>query len=353
MTTEEIKTWIIEQKLRPAKNRKVTEITLRAGDVHRELGLNQRMPMVCNAMRSTGYRMIKEEAPKSGFGANVFITYDLGQGALTVPQNQSSSSTRNDQKIPVKLHSIGERIIVIQCAGPKHQNAASLCHQGISLNFVGQPCGERAQTCPWNNIPQLAGPTWINCIQSLNGLNDGPWVDYEKHGVTREDDGKELFMCGDIYTPRNNIYPRVLEAVGRESVYILSAGWGLVRADRKIPKYNVTFSRAQNVPPFARIDPVARAEYSSVDLNIPGDSKIHLFITERYITYWNLTFGVIPAITNRTLVHWRQGQRNFPDGFPRCRVRLHNCNGHVQNWHYTAISRFLDGDDGVIPLDPM
>lgn len=77
VTTNNIKNYINEQK-RLAKEHGKTELILKSGDVHKELGLSQRHPQVCNAMRSC---MSEEDSilyqPPKGNGTTLQILYRL------------------------------------------------------------------------------------------------------------------------------------------------------------------------------------------------------------------------------------------------------------------------------------
>ncbi|SHM81585.1 hypothetical protein SAMN02746066_03393 [Anaerosporobacter mobilis DSM 15930] len=68
----------IYQLLIEAKLNGLTEITLRAGDIHNSLNLYKRLPSCCNAMRSIeGYRFVEIDNPPEGDGCNVYIKYFL------------------------------------------------------------------------------------------------------------------------------------------------------------------------------------------------------------------------------------------------------------------------------------
>ena len=43
---------------------------------------------------------------------------------------------------------------------------------------------------------------------------------------------------------RNPIYERLVDRLGLQNVYILSAGWGLIWADFLTPYYDITFSQS-------------------------------------------------------------------------------------------------------------
>ena len=59
-----------------------------------------------------------------------------------------------------------------------------------------------------------------------------------------------LLPACDLYCPPT--YQLLVERFGVDRLYILSAGWGLIRSDFLTPNYDVTFSAARNVPMFKR-----------------------------------------------------------------------------------------------------
>lgn len=77
MNTKAIKAYIEEQKC-IAKESGKTELILRSGDVHNDLGLKQRHPQVCNAMRQcmNNADVVLYQPPK-GNGTTLQISYKL------------------------------------------------------------------------------------------------------------------------------------------------------------------------------------------------------------------------------------------------------------------------------------
>lgn len=65
----------------PALRRKDPAFRIVAGEVHRGLGLNNRVPLVCNALASRAFlqdnnlELIKREGPPSGLSTTVVFTY--------------------------------------------------------------------------------------------------------------------------------------------------------------------------------------------------------------------------------------------------------------------------------------
>jgi len=85
MNKTRVRDWIIANVLIPLRGKGRVEVRLRAGDVHKALRLKDRMPTVCNAMktlRTPGVTLLRTELgpdidPRSGCGANVWCTYKL------------------------------------------------------------------------------------------------------------------------------------------------------------------------------------------------------------------------------------------------------------------------------------
>ena len=78
---DEIRDFAYKRYIQPARQRGERQVTIRAGDVHEELGLINRMPAVCGALgtekfqRMCNVRLINREGPTQG--ANVYFTFEL------------------------------------------------------------------------------------------------------------------------------------------------------------------------------------------------------------------------------------------------------------------------------------
>lgn len=166
--------------------------------------------------------------------------------------------------------------IIIQCAGTKTKDEDSFLKDFSRrrLRFVADPTkfvGEDVAYRPDDMIPNEAR-TWREWVGSLNAGN--------------YPEGQRLFRAGDLYVPRNKpyIYQRLIEEFGWQRVFILSAGWGLVRADFRIPNYDITFSHAKNVPPYARrrVKDASWKDYCQLDM---ADRRPLVFFgTVKYIS---------------------------------------------------------------------
>ena len=84
-----------EKYVLPARSRKETQVSIRAGDIVRDLGLVGRTPAVCNALKGKKFwqgnnlRLIRVNGPKSGQSTTVVCTYEFVDA-------KSVSSRRND-----------------------------------------------------------------------------------------------------------------------------------------------------------------------------------------------------------------------------------------------------------------
>jgi hypothetical protein len=78
---EQIRLHLRERYIDPARRLGQTFVTITAGDVHKELGLRNRVPNVCQAMesrileREAGVKVSSKQGPPSGRGTTFTITY--------------------------------------------------------------------------------------------------------------------------------------------------------------------------------------------------------------------------------------------------------------------------------------
>jgi hypothetical protein len=89
--TDEIREYVCKNYIEPARERGQKEITIRAGDIHNEMGLVSRMPAVCSALGSKmdkicNVEILKIDAPPSGQGANFYVTYKILSKELPRPK---------------------------------------------------------------------------------------------------------------------------------------------------------------------------------------------------------------------------------------------------------------------------
>src|SRR5258708_6322606 len=97
----------IRQSLRsryfePARRRRETLVTLRAGDIHRELGLRNRVPNVCQVMESrilekeAGVKVSSKQGPPSGRGTSLTVTY-----VVEPAHDEAKNDSREIKPVPL------------------------------------------------------------------------------------------------------------------------------------------------------------------------------------------------------------------------------------------------------------
>ena len=80
---ERVRAWVEDKIIQPAKARGHRTFTVTAGDVHRELGLKNRVPLVCQALKSK--RLLERNnlvlkdvsGPPSGLSTTLKVTYEI------------------------------------------------------------------------------------------------------------------------------------------------------------------------------------------------------------------------------------------------------------------------------------
>ncbi|MCF7849034.1 MAG: hypothetical protein K9M45_09305 [Kiritimatiellales bacterium] len=119
--------------------------------------------------------------------------------------------------------------VVIQCAATKQPDAGCMIDQnGKRVMFVAQP--ERA---PANDEIIYARPD-----DMVNG--NGNWRQFLEEYNAQQANPLNLYPAWQLY--KHKAYKSLVDRFGIENVYILSAGWGLVRGDFLTPEYDITFS---------------------------------------------------------------------------------------------------------------
>ena len=226
---DRIRSFVTEHVVEPARNAGCETVTVRAGDVGDLLGLRSNIPNVCSAL---GGRRFEEFAavtlrdragPRTG--PNSVFTYAIH--AATPPSGQS----RCVSGAPSSLRTLSPRTaVVFPCAAAKSWDAARMpTPDDRSLFFVADPLAAPANPSLLYRRPDdraTDGRSFRQALDDYNRQTDGnPWG---------------LLPAWRLY--RNAIYARMADSLGTPNLFILSAGWGLIRADYLTPDYDITFS---------------------------------------------------------------------------------------------------------------
>lgn len=143
----------------------------------------------------------------------------------------AASSARPIRRPPVPKTSDGRRLtVVIQCAASKNARAGHFVDKkGRSILFVARP-----EKAPRN--PAVA------CCRPDDPAGDGRTWREELLRYNRRPDENPFGLLPAWRLYRNPVYSELIEAFGEDRVFILSAGWGLLRAGFLTPNYDITFS---------------------------------------------------------------------------------------------------------------
>ena len=151
--------------------------------------------------------------------------------------------------------------------------------------------------------------------------------------------GSSRIIRGDCCLPGNSTEIRAYELLyrkcGLDNLYILSAGWGLIRADFLTPAYDITFSNAANVEKHQRRG--KRDAYADFRM-LPDETvkPVVFFGGKDYV-------GLFCELTGRI-----QGPRrvfynsNIAPKAPGCQTRKFHTNTRT-NWHYEAARAYVEG----------
>jgi hypothetical protein len=211
--------------------------------------------------------------------------------------------------------------IVIQCANSKIEGAGRLCtSNGEPVSFVARP--EEAKAL------NLVG-TYARPDDPAPGEGRS-WRDLLSDYNASVANSLRLAQAARLY--KHPAYANLVGKVGLEHVFILSAGWGLVRGTFLLPKYDITFSgdaesykrrrQQDHWPDFRHLE----------DTGVP----IVFFGGKDYLPlFCRLTSGFSSP---RTVYY---GSKAPPEA-PGCKLVSYPTTART-NWHYGCVASFLEG----------
>jgi len=219
-------------------------------------------------------------------------------------------------------------IIVILCASRKQEYAGHLrTSDGQDVMFVANP---HAHGAPPNGARpddvSDTGEPWRDVLEEYN-------EEYKASG----DNPLRLLPAWQLYKdPIYKSYEILVRHYGKERVYILSAGWGLIRADFLTPDYDITFSTASNVKLYQR----RHRQDKYDDFKLPSDvaESAVFFGSRNYIDFFcRMTSRV--RVQRQRMIFW--AGNNKPDA-SGCMLREYKTTLRT-NWHYKCAKEFAEG----------
>jgi hypothetical protein len=91
---DKVRQYVVKEYIRPARVRGERIVSVTAGDVHKALGLKNRIALVCTALRATRFqsenhlRLKDVSGPPSGMSTTVKFTYEIVPGETGVDESQ-------------------------------------------------------------------------------------------------------------------------------------------------------------------------------------------------------------------------------------------------------------------------
>jgi hypothetical protein len=211
--------------------------------------------------------------------------------------------------------------VVIQCSATKAEGAGTFTLNGRPIKFIAHPEWYPASASelpfrPDDTIPSTS-TTWREHLVAYNRNGDNP---------------DHLFQAGKLYRPK--IYRSLLDHVGVENLFILSAGWGLVRADFLLARYDITFARAEAWKWRGAEDEFH--DYAQLtQARLSAGEPVYFFGGKSYLgPYYRLT----EHLTARKVIYFASASIPINQHFEYIRY-----DGTGTNWHYRCARDFMEG----------
>lgn len=243
-----IRAYAKEQYVDVARRASQETLTIVAGEVGRDMGLSNRMPNICSALRSrkflelAGVRLLGQEGPLAGpsarfryaIGAGESPSRTAGKPAAGVRPPAVSVAPEDGQ---LATRSTAPFAVVIQCAARKRPNAGHLTTEdGKLVLFVADTASTPRNPAVVYRRPDDAARSGLSWRDVLSNYN-------EAYSSTKANP-LGLLPAWRLY--QDPTYEYLVDRLGERNVFILSAGWGLISAPFLTPNYDITFAKAAN-----------------------------------------------------------------------------------------------------------
>jgi hypothetical protein len=221
--------------------------------------------------------------------------------------------------------------IVIQCAGSK-EPSGTFKLDGRPVSFVARPhSAPRNESLIWANPDDLVMPavpdlTWRDQLTRCN-------VGWEHRHLNKE----QFVPAYQLYTP--GVYRELVNRFGAANVFILSAGWGLVRSTFLLPDYDITLASMSKEEKFKQRDKCLVGgwkDYAHLVLSEPAEEVI--FIGGK--SYWELFRKLCPAEASPVIYHAGDPPKMSQIPAPS-RARLVQFGRPFTNWHYVCAKEIV------------
>ena len=314
-------------------------LTLVAGEVGRDLGLSGRMPNICQVLQGrkflemAGVRLLNIEGPEASTTTCFHYAIEDSQlssgGEPQLEPIRASHSRPSPRRAPIRAASERDRsplpspegAVVIQCAASKNRPAskdtAAGClatADGKSILFVADPATAPLLPEVEYRRPDDIAPSGVSWRKELAKYNKN----YRDTGANP----LGLLPAWRLY--ENPAYEYLVNRLGEDKVFILSAGWGLIPASFLTPDYDITFTQKAETYKRRRQQDDWYADFSMLPKE--ASHPIHFVGGRDYVPL----FRELMAETDAERVIHHVGS---PPPAPTCRFRRFETTRRT-NWHY-------------------
>jgi hypothetical protein len=221
--------------------------------------------------------------------------------------------------------------VVIQCAGSKNPDAGFWKHEGKKVKFVAQPklCRDSDEFIYRSPDGFVANnnKTWRQALEEYNRPGENPFG---------------LCKASELYRPKKpyeGIYKEFVEKYGEENVFILSAGWGLVRSDFLLPYYDITFAK-QADPRKKRTNGDEYRDFNQLADNIEQGDTVYFFGGQDYLDlYYKLTWD----FSCKKVIYHKAETPQGKDEAEKNGYEFRKYFTKQRNWHYPCARDFMGG----------
>jgi hypothetical protein len=242
-----------------------------------------RLPAICNAMRNSiecggiiiglNVDSIHFTIAFEGNGNNLEIKTPKN----TKPKDKPNSSYKTPYSFEIEIENLNlskNFKVVMICAGRKNNSFFTSYHRE---NFVNSPI---------NNSEHHPDDT----------MNKEE-ISWRKYLLNNQNDNN-LLEAYNLYT--RNEY-RCLHRKYENNFYILSAGWGLVNSEFKLPKYDITFSSTAQQRTKRDDNLIGAPDYKDFNhLSITNDNEDIVYVGGK--KYLNLFYELTKNLSNRKII---------------------------------------------------
>lgn len=214
--------------------------------------------------------------------------------------------------------------IVIQCAGRKAKQAGKLTTPaGEEVIFVAHPPAQQSfgtQYCHPDEMIPGEVITWRQHLLHYN-LTQG------------HTNPNALCPAALLYRPA--VYKELIAKYGWTNVFILSAGWGLIRSNFLTPDYNITFSN-QAEPPHKRKKSEDFNDFNHLKTSELDNNEVIYFFGGK--DYLELYYKLTANIAARKIIYHSHAIQQRQPGYEYIAYR------RFTNWHYACAADFMSDE---------